>query len=86
MTDMARDRQWPLQDAKARFSELINRCVSEGAQTITKHGEPTAVVLPWQRYGALIGRSRNLVDFLASAPRAELDIERSLEPERGVEL
>lgn len=36
---------WALQDAKARFSEVVKRAQSEGPQEVTLRGEPTAVVL-----------------------------------------
>jgi len=77
---------WALQDAKARFSELVNACAEEGAQTVTKHGKPAVVVVPWDEYRALKGKTRSLGAFLASAPRVELDIERSRETERELFL
>lgn len=43
---------WPVQDAKARFSELLNACVSEGPQVVTRRGAETAVLVPiaeWRR-------------------------------------
>lgn len=43
---------WPVQDAKARFSELLNACVSEGPQVVTRRGAETAVLVPiaeWKR-------------------------------------
>lgn len=43
---------WPVQDAKARFSELLDRCVAEGPQVVTKRGAEAAVLVPirqWRR-------------------------------------
>ena len=43
---------WPVQDAKARFSELLDACVSEGPQIVTRRGAETAVLVPiteWKR-------------------------------------
>lgn len=43
---------WPVQDAKARFSELLDACVSEGPQVVTRRGAETAVLVPiaeWKR-------------------------------------
>ena len=37
---------WPVQDAKARFSELLDACVSEGPQVVTRRGAETAVLIP----------------------------------------
>ena len=43
---------WPVQDAKARFSEFLEACISEGPQMVTKRGAETAVLVPvdvWRR-------------------------------------
>ena len=43
---------WPVQDAKARFSEFLQACISNGPQLVTKHGAETAVLVPvaqWRR-------------------------------------
>ena len=45
-------RKWPVQDAKAKFSELLDAALSEGPQIVTKRGVETAVLLPieqWRR-------------------------------------
>jgi antitoxin Phd len=45
-------KTWPVQDAKARFSELLDTCLREGPQMVTKRGEEAAVLVPardWQR-------------------------------------
>ena len=47
---------WPVQDAKARFSELLDACVSEGPQVVTRRGTETAVLVPiaeWKRLHAI---------------------------------
>ena len=46
---------WPVQNAKARFSELLDRCLAEGPQPITRRGVETAVLVPaaeWHRLRA----------------------------------
>jgi antitoxin Phd len=46
---------WAVQDAKARFSELLEQCVANGPQVVTKRGAETAVLVPiaeWQRLNA----------------------------------
>ena len=43
---------WPVQDAKARFSEFLNACVTDGSQLVTRRGVETAVLVPiaeWKR-------------------------------------
>ncbi len=45
-------RAWPVQDAKARFSEMLETCLKEGPQIVTKRGADAAVLVPateWQR-------------------------------------
>ena len=79
---------WPVADAKARLSEMIARAISEGPQTITRHGQPAAVVVSvdaWRRRTRLRG---NLVDFLAASPLAGsgLKIERAKERPRPTGL
>jgi prevent-host-death family protein len=37
---------WPIQDAKARFSEFLERCLAEGPQMVTKRGAEAAVLVP----------------------------------------
>jgi antitoxin Phd len=46
---------WPIQDAKARFSEFVERCLSEGPQMVTKRGTEAAVLVrvdEWRRLQA----------------------------------
>jgi prevent-host-death family protein len=37
---------WPIQDAEARFSEFLERCLAEGPQMVTKRGAEAAVLVP----------------------------------------
>ncbi|WP_439573415.1 type II toxin-antitoxin system Phd/YefM family antitoxin [Phreatobacter sp.] len=84
---------WPLQDAKNRFSEVVRRARSEGPQTVTVHGRRAAVVLSAEDYDALAAPKpkRTLVDHLLAAPFdpefAELiDDRSSYAPEREIEF
>jgi antitoxin Phd len=48
-------KTWPVQDAKARFSELLETCLREGPQLVTRRGAEAAVLVPveqWQRLNA----------------------------------
>ena len=44
---------WPVQDAKARFSELLETSLAEGPQVVTKHGKAAAVLVPIRQWDAL---------------------------------
>ena len=59
---------WPLQDAKNRFSEVVQRARREGPQTVTLRGERAAVVLSAADYDNLVRDRPSLVDDLLSGP------------------
>ena len=67
---------WPVQEAKARFSELLERSVTEGPQIVTKRGVETAVLVPIDEWRRLQQRARpTLKDLLLSPePRFEMEI------------
>jgi prevent-host-death family protein len=71
---------WPVQDAKARFSELLNACVSEGPQVVTRRGMETAVLVPiteWKRLSNIARPSLKEL-LLTDEGRTDLDL-----PPRG---
>jgi prevent-host-death family protein len=49
---------WPVQDAKARFSEFLDRCLAEGPQMVTKRGTETAVLVPVEQWRRLQSAAR----------------------------
>jgi len=67
---------WPVQEAKARFSELLEKSVTEGPQIVTKRGVETAVLIPIDEWRRLQQRARPTLKelLLAPEPRFELDI------------
>jgi prevent-host-death family protein len=81
---------WLLQDAKARFSELIRRVRSEGPQHVTVHGRDEVVVIAADEFRRLQGdrTGRALVDAAQASPYPEIPIDasRSAMPVREVSL
>jgi prevent-host-death family protein len=77
---------WKLQDAKARFSELVQKAIDEGPQTVTRHGKDTVVVLSAEQFELMKKRQISLKDLLQSAPWHELEIERDKSPPREIDL
>ncbi len=55
---------WPLQDAKARLSELVRRASEEGPQHVSVRGEPAVVVLSETEYRRLTSSKPSLVDLI----------------------
>jgi prevent-host-death family protein len=82
--------RWALQDAKARFSELVRRVRSEGPQTVTVHGRDEVVVIDADAFRRLEGERTGaaLIAALQASPYREIDLEQRRErsPVRDVEL
>ena len=81
-------RSWQLQEAKARFSEVVKAAQQEGPQEISVRGEPTAVLISRAEFDRLRQPRPSLVDFLRSSPwtGVELDLARDPKPARAVRL
>lgn len=78
---------WQLQEAKQKFSQVVQRAIDEGPQIVTRHGETVAVVLSAEEYRRLIGDKPDLAAFLLNAPDlGVLERERSGELARDVDL
>lgn len=80
--------QWQLQEAKNKFSQVINACHDNGPQYVTKHGRITAVILSESDYVKLKTRKNSLGSFLRHSPLVgvNLDINRSKDSARDIEL
>jgi antitoxin Phd len=74
-------RTWPVQDAKARFSEMLETCLRDGPQVVTKRGVDAAVLVPVKDWRRLEGAAKPTLKELLSTnfARGELNI-----PARGV--
>lgn len=79
---------WQLQDAKSKFSEVVERALSYGTQIVTRRGKKTVVVMPFEEYERLTHQSGSLVQFLLSSPLAdsELSFERNKNMPRDFEI
>ena len=78
---------WSIADAKARFSEVVERAGTE-PQMITRNGKPAAVLVSPEEWGRKTDRKGSLAEFLLASPLhgSEIDIERSREMPRDVKL
>lgn len=78
---------WQLQEAKSRFSEVVDLTLKEGPQLVTRRGEEAVVILAANDYRRLSGQTTNLMDCLLNAPRGEpLELDRSRESIRYLVL
>lgn len=80
-------RDWPVKDAKSRFSELVELAETEGPQTITRHGRARAVILSVEDYRNLEAAKPDFKEYLLSGPKVEeFDIDRPRDLGRDLEL
>lgn len=86
----ARPGYWVLQDAKARFSELVRRVHSDGPQHVTVHGREAVVVIAAVDYRHLRDErgGQALIDAMLASPHRDVEIapSRHAMPVRGVGL
>jgi len=79
---------WQIQEAKARFSEMLEKALSEGPQTITRHGKDVAVVIPIDKYRELASSRESLWEYSRrfAGSGDDLIIERQKDAPRKVGL
>ena len=80
------NRTWQLQEAKSKFSEVINNAEMGDIQIVTKRGKDCVAIIPIEQYKKIFQREKSLLDFLKSMPKVELDIERDKDMGRNIEL
>jgi len=79
---------WALQDAKNRFSEVVEKTLHNGPQWITRRGQEVVVVVSAPEYRKMKQKGGSLVEFFRASPLfgQELDLKRSRETARKVDL
>lgn len=79
---------WSVAEAKARLSEVIDRALRQGPQSITRNGRPAVVVVSSEEWARRTGRSGSLAKFFAASPLpgSGLEVERPQGGTRETEL
>ena len=79
---------WQLQEAKNRFSELVNKVLNEGPQVVTRRGEEVVVIVSNEEYQKLLKSQSSLLEFFRQSPLVgvELDLERDQSLPRDIQL
>lgn len=79
-------RVWQLQEAKNKFSEVVEEAVRHGPQIITRRGVETAIVLSYEAYRKLLQQQKQLSVFFRESPLVDvaddLDLTRDKSPVR----
>ena len=79
---------WSLQDAKNKFSQVVDEAHKDGPQIVTRRGVQSVVIMSIEDYKKLIKPETDLIEFFKQSPLhgAALDVERSKGPSRKVDL
>ena len=79
---------WKLQDAKAKFSKIVEDALKIGPQFVTRRGIDAVVVLSVNKYKNLISEKPSFKDFLLNCPKmkADFEFERQKDLPRDIEL
>jgi prevent-host-death family protein len=73
---------WTVAEAKAKFSEVIDRAVRKGPQTVTRHGHSAAVIVAAEEWDRKTRRVGNLAEFLAASPLGGSGLRIDRRPDR----
>jgi prevent-host-death family protein len=82
------DAVWTVAEAKAKFSEVIDRARSSGPQTVTRNGRTAVVVVSAEEWEKKTSRHGTLADFFAESPLREsgLEVVRITDDPRDIEF
>jgi antitoxin Phd len=82
-------RRWQMQDARAKFGDVLRRSVTEGPQILTCRGTDTAVVLSIDEYHRLQAMQPSLVEYLLNGPKLDdetVDLINQRSPDMGRDI
>ena len=68
-------RVWQLQEAKNKFSEVVEEALSQGPQVITRRGIETVILLSYSEYRKLLASQKKLSEFFRQSPLADVNID-----------
>lgn len=87
MTALPKD-SWTVANAKARFSELIDKAKSDGPQMLTRNGKPAAVLVSVEEWERKTARKGTLSEFFRNSPFYDsgIELERLDHPPRKIDL
>jgi prevent-host-death family protein len=79
---------WQLQDAKSKFSMLVEKALHHEPQFVTRHGNNAVVIVSFEDYRKITKPETNFVTFLRNSPLmgTELDMSRNADVPREIEL
>ena len=79
-------KTWPLQDAKNQFSQVIELARTRGPQTVTRHGQPVAVIVAADEFKRMARPGESVVEFFAPLRRSGIRLQRRRDLPRKLTL
>jgi len=79
---------WTVKEAKAKFSEVVDKARTHGPQTVTKNGKNAVVIVAAEEWARKTRRTGNLAEFFAESPLREsgLTVSRLQDSPRKIDL
>ena len=79
---------WQLQEAKNKFSNLVDKARHDGPQIVTRHGKESVVIIAIEDYQKLNKPTSDLISFFKKSPLSDinLDLTRDKSSSRDIEL
>jgi antitoxin Phd len=79
-------KTWPLQDAKNQFSQVVELARKHGPQTVTRHGQPVAVVVSADEFKTMARPAESVLEFFAPLRRSGIRLARRRDLPRKLKL
>ncbi len=82
------NKLWQLQEAKNKFSQVVDEALFKGPQVVTRRGEEVVVIISTEEYDRLKKSQSSLTEFFRQSPLVgvELDLKRDQTFPRDVDL
>ena len=69
-------KTWPLQDAKNQFSQVVELARKRGPQTVTRHGQPVAVIVSADEFKTMAQPAETVLEFFAPLRKSGIRLAR----------
>ena len=76
---------WQLQEAKSKFSQMVDEATRRGPQVITRRGLEVAIVLSYEDYRKLLASQKKLSTFFRESPLVGVDLDLTRDQDEGRE-
>ena len=79
-------KTWPLQEAKNQFSQVVELARKKGQQTVTRHGEPVAVIVSANEFKTMARPRESVVEFFSPLRRSGIRLARRRDLPRKLKI